>query len=174
MGYGCIVIANSKNGIVPAIIRFITKGPSHSLITIPDSVGVPMCMEAADVGIAVLRFDKGYTQNADQEISIFEVNVPDVVKDKAIAVCFDRLETSYGFLELPWFIWRSLNKLFGKDIKKNDNWSQNGTICSELCRLYLTECGLGYLFDGFGKSSLNAKDLQDILLANPQLFTLSN
>lgn len=170
--YGHIVLANSKKGTVPAIIRYITKSNySHSLLTIPDIIGIPMCVEAADSGVSMLRFDKGYTENFYQEIQVFSVNIPDSDKDKAIIQCLNSLQLGYGYLELFWFIWRAINKFFGKDIKNQNNWVENGIICSELCRMYLTYAGLGKLFKEFGNGSLNAEDLRQIILANPDLFT---
>lgn len=170
--YGHIVLANSKKGAVPAIIRYITKSNySHSLLTIPDIIGIPMCVEAADSGVSMLRFDRGYTENFYQEIQVFSVNIPDSDKDGAIIQCLNSLQVRYGYLELFWFIWRAINKFLGKDIKHQSNWVENGIICSELCRMYLTYAGLGHLFKDFGNGALNAEDLRQIMLANPGLFT---
>lgn len=171
MEYGYIVLASTKDEWFPALIRWVTKSKfSHSLITIPDILGIPMCMEASGQGVNTLRFDKGYLNNTQQEIKIYKVNVSKELKDSAIQKCLNDLEVSYGYLELPWFLWRSLNKFFGKDIKKQDNWFQNGIICSELCVSYLTYCGLGNLFKDFGNSSVNAQDLYEIIQSNPSLF----
>jgi len=128
-------------------------------------------MEAADSGVTMLRFDKGYTENKDQDISVFEVNIPDEDKNNALVICLNSLEIRYGYLELFWFIWRAFNKFIGRDIKNQDNWVENGIICSELCRMYLTYAGLGRLFKEFGNGALNAEDLRQIMLANPTLFT---
>ena len=170
--YGHIVLANSKKGIVPAIIRFFTKSQfSHSLIKLPDILGIPMCMEAADNGVSMLRFDLGYIDNKDQDINIFQVNISQEAKDRAIIHCLDSLEVRYGHLELLWFIWRAINKFFGRDIKNQNNWVENGIICSELCRIYLSSADLGNLFKDFGTGSLNAEDLRQIMLENPDIFT---
>lgn len=170
--YGHIVLANSKKGVVPAIIRYVTKSQySHSLLTIPNILEVPMCVEAADSGVSMLRFDRGYTENKDQEIAIFSVNISQEDKDKAIIQCLNSLQLGYGYLELFWFIWRAFNKFIGRDIKNQDNWVANGIICSELCRMYLSYAGLGHLFKEFGNGALNAEDLRQIMLDHPDVFT---
>jgi hypothetical protein len=171
MSYGQIVLANTKKGIEAKIFRTIIGGYTHSLITIPQLVGVPMCMEAAVSGVNALRFDTNYLQNPDQEIEIWEVNVSEEMKNAGIRAAINKLENHYGFLELPWFIWRWLNSLVGRDIKHQDNWSKNGVICSELCQLYLTNCGLGFLFEGYGIDAIHPGDLKKIMEANPKYFT---
>jgi hypothetical protein len=172
MEYGRIVLANTKKGLVPAAIRFFTKSKfSHSLITVPDLIDVPMCIEAAEYGIDTLRFDTGYLQNPDVEIEIWEVHLPKDQIDAGIKAALDKLETGYGYLELPWFAWRWLNAVFGKDIKHQDNWCKNGTICSQLCELYLNETKRNDLFDDFGKGSVSPSDLRAVMVANPEYFT---
>ena len=173
MSFGHIVLANSKKGIVPAIIRFFTRSKfSHSLITTASLHGAPMCLEAAGSGVNALRFDLGYIENPTQEFIIFHVCLPDLTKDKALRSVLAQLEVQYGALELLWFMWRAINRWIGRDIKSQNNWVKSGIICSELCRMYLTECGLGELFKDFGEGSLNAEDLYQIILANPNLFQL--
>ena len=171
MAYGQIVLAGSKSGFVPSAIKILTKSKfSHSLITAPDMVKLPMCVEAAENGISVIRFDLAYTQNASENIEIWEVLVPNAAKDAGLTAAFDKLEKSYGFLELPWFIWRWMNTLVGRDIRAQNNWSHNGTICSQLCRIYLTKAGLGSLFESYGKGSVAPQDISAIMNANPKFF----
>ncbi len=52
--YGHIVLADTKSGFVPNGIKFITSSQfSHSFITIPDILGTPMCIEAAENGVVI-------------------------------------------------------------------------------------------------------------------------
>jgi hypothetical protein len=171
MSYGQIVLANTKSGIEAKIFRTIIGGYTHSLVTIPQLVGVLMCIEAAASGVDTLRFDTNYLQNSDQEIEIWEVNVSEEMKYAGIKAAINKLESQYGFLELPWFVWRWLNSLINRDIKHQNNWCQNGEICSQLCQLYLTGCGLGFLFDGYGACAVHPGDLKKIMEANPKYFT---
>lgn len=172
--YGNIVLANTKSGFVPATIRFFTKSKfSHSLITAPDLIGIPMCIESASSGVDMLRFDTGYQNNSGVDYEVWEVNIPDSAKDAGLQAAINKLETKYGYLEIPWFIWRWLNGLFGKDIKNQDNWCQNGTICSQLCELNLEGGGLTGLFAGYGKGSVHPGDLRQIMTAHPEFFKLT-
>lgn len=171
MAHGQIVLACSKSGFISSAIRFFTKSKfSHSLITAPEMVGLPMCIEAAENGVSVIRFDEAYTQNTGESIEIWDVLIPNEVKDRGLVPTMDKLEKSYGFLELPWFIWRWMNGLVKRDIKAQNNWSHNGTICSQLCRVYLTNAGIGFLFEGYGKGSVAPQDISVIMNANPKFF----
>ncbi len=173
MSFGHVVLANSKSGVVPRIIRWITGSQfSHSLVTMPDVLDIAMCVEAADSGVSCLPFESGYRSNVSQSYEVYRVNVSEERKAAGLKVVLSELQQSYGFLELPWFIWRSLNAKFGRDIKGKDNWSEAGVICSELCVTYLRECGFTELFKDFGAGSVNAEDLRKIMTANPDLFEL--
>lgn len=171
MEYGNIVLANTKKGFVQQAIKWFTKSQfSHSFVTMPDILGIPMCIEACEGGVDMCRFDKGYINDSNQAYEIWSVNVPKETKDWAIKLVMNELETGYGFLEYPWFIWRKLNLLFGKDIKAQNNWYKGGTICSELCVEYLIACGLGHIFEGYGEGSIAPQDLQDIFKEHPVIF----
>jgi hypothetical protein len=173
MSYGHVVLSGAKTGFTSKAIKFFTGSLySHSLITIPSIVDTEMCMEAADCGVSCLPFNKGYRQDPTEIYSMFEINVPQEIKDEAITQLLDLLEQSYGYFEIPWFMWRALNLKFGRDIKNQDNWSQKGTICSELCVLYLKLCGFSDLFRDFGEGSVCPQDLSEIMKAHPEYFTL--
>lgn len=171
--YGHVVIANNKSGIVPKLIKWITRSNfSHSLITCPDLLGYPMCIEAASNGISMIRFDLGYFLDPTEGYEMYEFQIDDSTKAQGIINCVNRLESSYGYLELPWFAWRALNLLFGRDIKNQNNWCSTGTICSQLSVDYITACGYGQLFSAFGQGSVNAQDVRNVMVANPSLFKL--
>ena len=172
--YGHIVLAFTIDNFDGKIIKFFTRSKwSHSFITIPDILGRPMCLEAADSGVSALAFDYGYKNDPVENYNKWNVKLPKEVKDYAISECLNDLQTKYGYLELPWFGWRAfLLWAFNKDIKSENNWCQKGTICSELCVKYLTLCGLGYLFKDFGNGSVSPQDIENIMLAHPELFEL--
>lgn len=172
--YGNIVLAGTKKGFVPNAIKAFTGSVfSHSLVTTPDILDIPMCMEAVEGGVDMMRFDLGYSCNQDQGYQVWILKIPQEVKDEAIKKLLSELEVGYGFLAYPWFMWRRLNFLFGKDIKAQNNWCQAGMICSQLCVEYLRNCGLDYIFKDYGKGSISPQDLQDIFTLHPELFEMS-
>lgn len=174
MEYGNIVLASTKSGFVPNAIKWFTKSQfSHSLVTMPDVLSIPMCIEAAESGVDTTRFDKSYINNADQGYQVWHLKISQEIKDKAIISILNDLEIGYGFLQFPWFMWRKLNEIFGKDIKSHNNWDHHGMICSQLCVAYLIACGLGYIFADYGIGSVAPQDLQNIFKAHPELFELS-
>lgn len=129
-----------------------------------------MCMEAADGGVDMLRFDVGYVNNDNIGYEVWSISIPDELKDAALKEMLNNLEVTYGFLAYPWFIWRKICRFFGKDIKSQNNWLHQGIICSQLCTMYLKACGLSHVFSGYGDGSIAPQDLQDIFNSNPNLF----
>jgi hypothetical protein len=173
MTYGYVVLVDTKTGFIPNAIKWFTGSQlSHSLVTVPPILNTPMCIEAAEGGVDMLRFDTGYINNPNEAYQVWSFEAPDAVKDAAILSIVNDLEITYGFLQYPWFIWRRINLLFGRDIKSQDNWSNQGMVCSQVCVAYLTACGLTDMFAGYGKGSISPQDLQDIFRAHPETFTL--
>jgi len=67
--------------------------------------------------------------------------------------------TSYGFLQLLWFIYRWMAEMLGFDVRKQRNWFPNGDVCSENAYRYLIE---RLQRNGIG---VGAKRYRDIRLA---------
>lgn len=171
--YGTIVLASTSGQFLPNAIKWFTRSQfSHSLVTTPDILGVPMCVEAAESGVDSTRFDTSYVNNQTQGYEVWNIKIDQSLKDEAIISLLNDLEISYGFLQYPWFIWRRICLFFGKDIKSQNNWIREGMICSQLCVAYLRACGLNGVLNGFGEGSISPQDLQDIFKANPDLFEL--
>jgi hypothetical protein len=173
MNSGNLVLATSKSSFISKCIRWFTQSQfSHSFVTMPDVLGFPMCIEAAEGGVDYMRFDAEYSSNQDSSYEVWNIKISQSVKDAAMQSILNDLETNYGFLEYPWFMWRKLNSLFGRDIKSQNNWNTDGMICSQLCVAYLTACGLSNIFAGYGKGSVAPQDLSVIFHAHPELFEL--
>lgn len=171
--YGHVVLASTKKGFVPNAIKWFTRSKfSHSLVTLPDMLGAPLCIEAAEGGVDAVRFDNNYANDPGQGYQVWRVKIDQSIKDAAIVSVLNDLEIRYGLFQFAWFMWRALNRLFGRDVKNQDNWNHDGMICSQLCVAYLTSCGLGHLFQGYGQGSVAPQDLQDIFMAHPELFEL--
>jgi hypothetical protein len=173
MEYGNVVLANSKGELLASVIKWITGSTwSHSLFTLPNCCGREMAIEAASIGVSCLPFDTGYRLNNSQGYRVYRVKVAQEVMDVAIAKSLDDLETFYGYLDLPWFVWRAVNRLFGRDIKNQDNWAYNNKICSQLVVDYLIGCGLQHIFNGYGRNAICPQDLQVIMDSHPEHFDL--
>lgn len=174
MVYGNIVLASSKSGFIPKSIEWFTQSKfSHSFVIVPSILKIPMCIEAAEGGVDFTTFDSSYLNNPDQGYEVWSINIDKEKKDLAIISILRDLETSYGFLEYPWFIWRRICLFFGKDIKSQNNWNMDGMICSQLCCAYLKACGLEHIFKGYGKGSVAPQDLRNIFVSYPKIFKLT-
>src|ERR1035437_501682 len=129
MMYGNIVLAGTKSGFTPNAIKWFTGSQfSHSFVTTPDILNIPMCIEAAESGVDFTRFDTSYVNNQDQGYEVWKVKIDQSIKDKAVVAILSDLEISYGILQYPWFMWRSICLFFGKDIKSHNNWNKGGMI----------------------------------------------
>lgn len=172
-GYGHVCVSNSKAGFTAQVIKFFTRSKwSHSFVISPPLLNKDMVIESASNGVSIAPFDQHYRNDIYEGYRVYEFKCEYEFKDSALTQVFAELEGGYGFLEIPWFGWRALNKLFGRDIRHKDNWSQAGVICSELATQYITACGFGRLFSAFGKGSVNAQDIYEICESHPELFKL--
>lgn len=171
--YGFVGFAMSKNEWSARAIAWFTKSKwSHSFITVPDILGREMVMEAGTAGVEMTPFDRSYRNDPNQSFEVFRFKILQENINLAILQAIDLLESPYGFLEYPWFMWRAFLAWLGKDIKSQNNWSQQGTVCSGLVRLYIELAGYAELFSGFGKDSAHQQDVYDIVIAHPELFEL--
>jgi hypothetical protein len=173
MKYGHIVLANSKKGFIAQAIKKFTQSQfSHSFVTTPDMLKVPLCIEAASGGVDFTKFDTSYEQNQNEGYEVWEIRVPKETKKKAIVSILRDLEISYGIFQYPFFIFRRICLFFGKDIKSWNNFDHRGMICSQLCVAYIKACGLEKTLKGYGNGSIAPQDLQNIFKAHPKLFRL--
>jgi len=173
MEYGYICFAYSKNEWIAKAIAWFTKSKwSHTFITIPPILGNEMALEAASVGTCPVLFDKGYRNNPDQIYEVYRVKIPQEKIDNAIVASLGRLQTPYGYLEYPWFVWRYINAWLGRDIRSQDNWSKRNLVCAGLSDFFLDDCGLSSLSDSYGYNSISAQDIYEIVKAHPELFEL--
>lgn len=171
--YGHIVLADTKSGFIPGAIKWFTKSTfSHSLVTMPDCLGVPMCIEAAEGGVDFTRYDSGYENNDGVGIQVWNIKIDQSIKEAAAKSVLNDLEIMYGFLQYAWFIGRFLLARLGVDIKARKNPIGQGMVCSQLCVAYLKACGLEHVLVGYGDGSIVPQDLQNIFLAHPELFEI--
>jgi hypothetical protein len=173
LDYGYVCFAYTKNEFIANAISSITQSKwSHSFITIPPILDQRVVMEAAGNGIDVTMFNLSYKNNPNESYEIYRFKAPKDKIDKSIISCMEILERPYPYLELLWFMWRRLNKVFGRDIKDQNNWFRNGLVCSGLVRKFIEGAGFKKLFHGFGVDSVCPQDIYEIVLVHPKLFEL--
>lgn len=173
MDYGYVCFAYSKNEWIAKAIAWFTKSKwSHTFITVPSMLGKEMVMEAGAGGVEMVTFDKAYRNDSSQAYEVYRVKLPQEVIDRAILKCMESLELPYGYLEYPWFIWRFINRWFGRDIKGQNNWSTSKKVCAGLVDIYEDELGLQAYSEAFGNNSITAQDIYEIVKAHPEVFEL--
>jgi hypothetical protein len=171
--YGYIAFSYTKNELTAKLIAKITQSKwSHSFIIVPPMLGKEMVMEAASNGISMATFQENYRDNPNESYEVYRFNAPQGKIDKSILNCMEKLERPYPYMELLWFVWRRINKVFGRDIKNQNNWFTNGVVCSGLVRKFIEGSGFKKLFKGFGIDAVAPEDAYEIVIANPKLFEL--
>jgi hypothetical protein len=78
---------------------------------------------------------------------------------------------TYGFLQIPWFIWQRIANIFG--FNPGSNWFPKGVICSEVTFDYVQ--GLGDLHREalpFTLNEVNPDQIYEIVQKRPDLFEL--
>ena len=130
-----------------------------------------MVLEAISSGVSASPFDISYQNNPNIIYEVYQFNCDQNQMDSSISQCMNRLETAYGFLEYIFLIYRYINEWLGRNIQSQNNWCQQGTICSGLVRQFIE--GSGYpLFQGFGRDNVTPQDVYNTVKANPKLFQL--
>jgi hypothetical protein len=138
-----------------------------------DFLGIPMCVEAVEGGVEVCRFDLNYVNEANEGYEVWEVNLSPALKMQALQGLTKDLEIGYGYLQLPYFVVRSLLGFVGINIQHwNNPMAGHGFICSQLACAYIIGLGRADLLVGYGKGSIAPGDLRKIMVAHPELFTL--
>ena len=74
--------------------------------------------------------------NKDHEYWLFSIEMP-LKNLKAIEeILINKfMGETYGFLGLPWFVWRRINEWVGRDIRNKSRFftfTKKGTVCSEI------------------------------------------
>lgn len=173
MEYGHIVISRLKKGWFSSLVRFVTRSDySHTLLTVPPVCGEEMGLESSHVMTAAMPFEPWYRKNTNAAYRVYRFRASPAKKRAALVKAMRSFTAGYGYRKLPWFIWRALNKLIGRDIRAQSNWSQSGLICSDLVAQYISDAGFSHLFAKFGKASIHSQDIYEICEACPEIFEL--
>ena len=153
---------------------FATSPVSHAFVVgFKENGLVPSAFEAS------LKIQKvpmtNYTSDPNQYFELWRIaNVPQDQIDKAVLQLYlDYAGKDYGYLELPWFIWRKLNALVGRDIRSQANWSSVGTFCSQLAFDLMD----GILFSStifapYHANTCTPEDLRQLFRQYPKIFTM--
>lgn len=171
---GQIGFSYNSTSWLSKLIAFFTRSEwSHTfLLTRPVSHLQTVAVQEANTIVRVVPFGKFYADKVEQKWEIWEVkglNQADM--DAALSLCFDRYSgVTYGFLQLPWFIWRWLNEKLGRDIRKTRNPWSKGIICSELVFEFLHVIGKGDLLADLQTNTVHPEDLLRIFKAHPEMF----
>lgn len=156
-----------------AAVKYITGSPwSHSFILLGSVNGEISAMEA-DLDVTVVSWQSQYVTADNDYYEVYRpIKASQEDIQRATQYCFDNYaEEVYGFLEIPWFIYRIYaNKWFGWKPKKN--WSSTGMFCSELTYDYLYQLGGEYrdLIKDFTPDTASPADLYNLAKTRLDLF----
>ena len=174
---GMIGFSINSGNWLSKIISFFTESKfSHSFLIFEDIFGEPSVIEASEK-VQIVPFARNYIENPNEYFEIFKIKDGLVTEEdinKALLEVYNHESGDlYGFLQLPWFIWRWLCTKIGFDIKNEKNWSASGTICSKLVWTYLISLPpvISSLFSEFKEgNSVSPQDIYVCVQKNPEIF----
>lgn len=145
---------------------------SHCFFLLGEVCGELSVMEA-DLKCQVVPWTREYVENNNDYYEVYRPVKASLKEIKnAGSFCFKEYSGEmYGFLQIPWFIYRILvHRLFGSNPKKN--WSTSGVICSESLYDYLFQLGGKYrdLVKDLGPDITSPEDLYRLVLSRTDLF----
>jgi hypothetical protein len=177
---GSIVLLNNDNGnFVSRAVRFFTNSTiSHTDFTMGRIVEEEATLSAEPL-ISVLPLVT-YFHDEGFEFKVYEIQgVPEVVLDKWVTGMFlDYAGTTYGFLQLLWFIYRWAMEKLGKDVRKGKNWFPQNKVCSEMVYNLMLKVGLYYRsdlkkkLDEWNENTVTPEDIKRVVEAFPAIFKL--
>jgi hypothetical protein len=162
-----------------AIMFFTDSDRSHAFLITSNVCGEEAVQEASLL-VQIVPFGSHYRENPESYYDIYQVS-PGVVSqdeiDSALRQVFEEYAgMTYGFLQLPWFIWRWINSKFGRDIHKELNWFNTNIICSGEVFDFWIYLGLGMIIpkvmSQYHPSTIAPADILAIVKRNPDLFEL--
>lgn len=154
-------------------VKSITNSKwSHTFMLVGDILDELSVMEA-DLNILTVPWQREYVE---KDADYYEVWRPTKASQEDVAratkYCYHNYSGEvYGFLEIPWFVYRIyMKKWFGISVKRN--WSSDGIFCSELVYDYLYQLGGEYrdLLKNFTPDTASPQDLYDLVLSRLDLF----
>ncbi len=89
----------------------------------------------------------------------------------------EHAEELYGYSQIPWFIYKGIMRVLGKDVSKQANWFSDGIICTGIGLLYLQmlsekETVLKVPVSKFNIDTTWASDIAGIIHTFPKVFKL--
>lgn len=180
MKVGNIVVVNStKGGFLSWAIRWITGCPyTHCAIGAGDVVGIPSIYEAQI--LISIGPETHITEDLTSEYEEYEVI--GMSQDQLlplVSYLYDLYaEHQYGFLQLPWYIYRRAGELLGYDMRAKVNpFNKKEVVCSVL-DFYLI-LGISSQFPELAKTcepysphSVHPGDVALIVHKHPEIFKL--
>ena len=179
---GSIDLLDNENGnFLSKAIRFFTNSTiSHTDFTMGKIVKEESVLSAqalmSVLPLCTYFWDEYFT------FTIYEIEgVPEKELEKIVrAMYIDFAGKKYGFMQLPWFIYRWFMERLGKDVRKQHNWFAKNNICSELVWMYLVKVSKGRDYGRFpelyaklnewNRDTVSPQDIKVIVESFPEIF----
>ncbi len=153
------------------IVMWVTRSRwSHAFLVTGEIFGQKAVLES-ELSVVTVLFDEEYRKKKVDYYEVFRPIAEQNLKYLAAQKTFYKYSgVDYGFLSIPWFLWRALCSKVGIKVKRN--WSSSGCFCSELVYDYIHNLG-GYhmdLLDGFTEDTASPEDIYQLVKSRPDLF----
>ena len=136
---GDILLINNKSFNLFSIGQRLFTGQSYTHVAVGmDVLNTPSYM-GADQLVVVQQFDNLVNANEDYQVWRPVAN-KDKIKEALTEIYKQCGAETYGYLQIPWFIYRWFWEKFGRNVKHKRPWFSNPkqVICSELGWKYLS------------------------------------
>lgn len=167
---GDIGFSHRKRGLYSRIVRFFTGYFTHCFVCVDVVFGDAAIIEA-DLKTQIVSFDKEYVKKSNDEWELWRpIAATEADINHARKLTYDEFAgMTYGFLQIPWFMWQKLCNILR--LKPGKNWFPSGVICSELTWFYIVNLNSKYAKAfPFGRDEVNPDMLHDVVKSRPDLF----
>jgi hypothetical protein len=123
-----------------------------------------------------------FAMSSGQKHWIYELQgfTDDQIKETLYEIYKEKAGSDYGFLEIPWFIYRYFMELFHKDVRKQHTWFPGGNICSQDVWYFLEKLAtkwnkpdLAAILNEWRSTTFHASDVRTVAVAMPKYFKLT-
>ncbi len=169
---GCVGLSAKRTGFYPKAVRFFTQSNySHVFVIAHDYYNKQQVFEV-NLEAGLRGFESEYIQKNNDSYEIYKpIKATDKEIYKAVSETFHYCNgVTYGFLQIPWFAFRAIFRVFGIELHRN--WFPWGGICSEMPLIYLKLINKEYAqaFAHLTENECSPQDIAAVVESRTDLF----
>lgn len=166
---GDLGLSAKRKGWYPAAVRFFTQSKYSHIFIIADEYYGQIQVIETNLNVTTTSFKKEYEKkNADSFVVFRPIKTTQSEIHDALHYIHGAYSgDTYGFLQVPWFAYRAIMRVFG--FKPKYNWFPAGQICSETPLEYL-KLIYADAFSHLTPNECSPEDIAKVVEGRPDLF----